>query len=133
MKLFYIIGFLLLFQINSFSQSINTDPFNNRIVLKYYSIPELTAIKNDYYERYKKIKYYYIHSFIIDTTSLASCPNFNPQLFDVSEYESYRNPERRIEVTLPCGVKVTLKTNRELYELILYDGVLPSTGNEYER
>lgn len=122
--------FLLLFIINvsliANAQLVNTNPFENRILQKYYTKAELTHMNIHFHEKFKKLKYYYIHSFIIDPTTAAACPSFDPDLFDISDYESYRIPSRRTDITLPCGVIITLLSQREIDLLIYYDGILPA-------
>jgi len=127
MKKLLLLGlFSIILQTTLLSQSINTDPYNNRVIQKYYTKNDLTATQDVDYAKFKWIKYYYIHSFIIDETTLAACPTFDPQLFDVNDYNHLRVNERRITFTTPCGVTITLLSGRELELLIHYDGVLPA-------
>jgi len=124
-KLLFFILFLFLSS-SLFSQEINTDPFENRIIQKYYSIAELTSTKDNYYEKFKQIKYYYIHSFILDENSFSNCPYFNPQLFDINDYNHLRCKDRRREVVTSCNVRLILLSQNELDKLVQYDGVLPA-------
>jgi hypothetical protein len=118
---------LLFFITNTvFSQDINTDPYNNRIIQKYYTKAELTATQANHFDKFKQIKYYYIHSFILDENSFVNCPNFNPQLFDINDYNHLRSRDRRREVVTSCNVRLILLSQIELDKLVQYDGVLPA-------
>ena len=118
-KLFF--SFVLLFLCSSlFSQAINTDTFNNRIIQKYYNKSELTLIKANHYDKFKQIKYYYIHSFKLDENSFSNCSNFNPELFDINEYNHLRSKDRQIEIVTNYKVRVKLLSQHELDLLVQY-------------
>lgn len=106
------------------AQNINPDPYNNRIVLKYYKPAELRAAETLDFEKFKWIKYYYIHSYILKNPVNNSCDNYTPELVDVSEFESYRLPNRRVTVRSEnCGFFITLLSQRELDIMIRNDEV----------
>jgi hypothetical protein len=126
MKKFYLILFLMGLLHSVVAQNINPDPYNNRIVLKYYKPAELRAAETQDYEKFKWIKYYYIHSFILDSPATLSCDNYSAALVDIKDYESYRLPNRRVTVrNEECGYYITLLSQRELDIMIHNDSEKP--------
>lgn len=113
------------------SQDINTDPFQNRVIQSYYTKADLTAAQTQDFNKFKWIKYYYIHSFILEAPFTSSCAVMTQEMVDVSVYERYRLPDRRVTLTdHDCGFTITLLSRRELDLLIHYDGVLPDPDIE---
>src|SRR5688572_33193694 len=115
MKIYLLIVCFLFLSTHIFSQEIKTDPYENRVIQKRYTKADLSVAESQDYEKFKWIKYYYIHSFVIDKTETDGCPLFIPELFDVTDYESFRLSDRRVTVTEPIyGIKITLLSQREL-------------------
>lgn len=119
--------FLMLVQTHLFSQNANV--FENRIVLKHYTVQDLQQIQANDTLKFLYIKYFYIHSFTLQPVSCNDCPPYMPDLVDVSEYDYLRHDNYRVSYTDSTrGFKITLLSRKELEQLIKFGTI--TGGND---
>ncbi|MFZ5551466.1 MAG: hypothetical protein ACOZCO_00010 [Bacteroidota bacterium] len=131
MKQIFTAFLFIVFATSGFSQG-NTDPYQNRLILKKYKVADLQTMQSGYYEKFKQVKYYYIYSFFITDLSCESCPDYVAELIDVDDYNHLRQPNTRVTITdNTYGFSITLLSQRELDILIMNDGPIPpaNTGD----
>lgn len=131
MKQILFILFLSVFSVQANAQG-NTDPYKNRLILKKYNSTELQYMQNNSYEKFKKVKYYYIYSFFITDLDCETCPAYFAELIDIDDYNYLRQPNSRVTITdNTYGFSITLLSQRELDMLIINDGAIPpvNTGD----
>lgn len=108
--------------ISSAQTSTDKNPYTSRVIAKYYSKEELQFIETNHPEKFKKIKYYYLHSFIVSDMNCTTCPDYNPELIDIREYNHLRKPYERVTITNEeFGYRVTLLSEQEVEQLIKKD------------
>lgn len=128
MRLFFvIIG--IIFSTVLFAQNPNV--FDNRVIMKYHTKQDLLQMQQTDTLKFLYVKYYYIHSFILQPISCTNCPPYNPDLVDVSEYDHLRQEHTRVTFTDTLkGYKITLFSKNELMELIKYGAILSSDAEQ---
>src|SRR5688572_4314209 len=109
LSLILLFSCFLLFTNTEISAQGNTDPFQNRIIAKYYSHEELDYMKANLPDKFNYVRCYYIHSFSL--TSIP-CTGPTPQEFflvDVKEFDSYRKENETVSIDVPeRGFRITL-------------------------
>ena len=130
-KFLLFISFTSLSILPSFSLKAqgSTDPYQNRVIAKYYSTKDLDYLKINAPEKFKKIKYLFIYSFSVQPFPCANCPAFDLSLVDIKEFEKLRLPNESITITDSTrGFKITLVSDRQLYLMIKNDSENPQVG-----
>lgn len=107
------------------NQILVTDKGNalqNKVLLKHYSSGELQQIKQYNPQKYNTIVYYYTKSFKVEKITCSDCKEFDPELFDVSEYERFRKKDVEFtRVFYKYGFTLTLLPIAELeYKLPIH-------------
>lgn len=93
----------------------NTNPYQNRLIAKYYTPAELDYLKANLPAHFDKLKFYFIYSFQVTAIPCSSCPAIELSLVDVSEFESQRLPNQVVTVTDTVrGFTITLISQRQL-------------------
>jgi len=101
------------------------NPYSSRVIAKYYSNQELHYLENNKPEKFKKIKYYYLHSFIVTDLNCATCKKMNYDLIDVLDYNRYRSDNERVTIdNAEYGFSITLLSRREVDRMIKFDTVV---------
>jgi hypothetical protein len=119
MNKFYILIFLLISTSTTSRSQSNSDPYANRVIAKHYTNAELLNMETNFPQRFKYVKYYYIHSFYITPYSCGTCQSYVPELVDVSAYESYRQQSSRVTINNTInGFNITLFSKDELSTMI---------------
>lgn len=96
----------------------NTDPYQNRVIMKYYSHEELQTIESTMPGKFQQIKNYFIYSFTVTPIPCSSCAEADLSLIDIREYEAHRHEIRPITITDEVhGFKITLMSKAELGRL----------------
>lgn len=105
------------------SISESKHPYSNPVLLTHYSEAELGQLYLQDSLKYKTIVYYYTQSFIVEPVTCSECRPFDPQKFDVSEYERFRLQSARFTRSFyKYGFKLTLLSVDELeYKLPLHN------------
>src|SRR5690606_33552802 len=105
--------------VSATSKAQETNPFQNRVINKYYSTEKLTQLQQNSYAEFKRVKYYFIHSFTLTNLNCATCPAFLPQIFDVSKYEHLRLQNTTVEfVDSTKNAKIVLISKNQLAQMI---------------
>lgn len=115
-------------------KSQETDPFKNRVINKYYSTEKLTQLQQNSYEEFKRVKYYFIHSFLITNLNCSTCPKYLPTIFDVSNYEHLRLQSTSVEfIDSTKNAKIVLLSKNKLHELITTETIpkITSDNNKF--
>lgn len=74
-----------------------TDPFRNQVILKHYTVDQLTQLQNTDSIKFNTIVYYYTKSFLLIPIECFDCVKPDISKFDVSKYEKYRQQSTRYE------------------------------------
>lgn len=120
----------VLFTTSTSSKAQETNPFHNRVINKYYSTEKLTQLQQNSYEEFKRVKYYFIHSFLLSNLNCATCPSFLPQIFDVSKYEHLRLQNTAVEfVDSTKNAKVVLLSKNQLMQMIANETIPKVTAD----
>lgn len=91
------------------NQHLRFNPFDNAIILKHYTVQELKNYQINDSLKFKMIAYYYTQSFSVEKMTCDECPDFNPETFDVSDYEYLRDKEKVVSRGFyKYGFKLTL-------------------------
>ena len=110
----------------------NTNPYQNRLIAKYYTTSELEYIQANMPQKFNEIKMYYIHSFSVVQAPCNGCPAIDLSLVDVKEFESQRLPNQRVTITdSERGFTITLISKKEL-ETLFYRGIVVERPKQIE-
>ncbi|MDF2436517.1 MAG: hypothetical protein K0Q95_893 [Bacteroidota bacterium] len=92
--------------------SVVNNTFTNPIILSHYSLAELQALSA---KKIASINYYYTESFILDSIACNECRPFEPEKFDVSQFEQFRQQSTRyIRDYTKYGYRLTLLSRDEM-------------------
>lgn len=96
-------------------KAINSDPFSNPVIQKYYSSDMLHSIQSQDSLMFETIVYYFTQSFIVEPGTCYDCIPQDLSQFDVSLYENLRlKNERYTRDFEKQGFKLTLLSYSEL-------------------
>ena len=116
--------FLLFYLIRLYasSQTLNTDPFQNPVILQHYSVQDLQSLQQTDSIKYNTIVYYYTQSFIFTNDTACNCVPLDINAFDISQYEYLRKKNKRFTRYFEkYGFKVIFLTIDELlYKLPIH-------------
>ncbi len=97
----------------------NTNPYQNRLIAKYYTPAELDYLQTNLPQKFNQVKFFYIYSFYVTALPCTGCPAANLSLVDVRDYESYRLPDQLVTINEPSkGYSITLISKRDLEQMI---------------
>lgn len=99
MRTIFIVLFLVVCTIGFAQQSVEklTDPFRNQVILKHYTVDQLTQLQNTDSIKFNTIVYYYTKTFILIPLECFDCIKPDASKFDVSKFEKYRQQSARYE------------------------------------
>lgn len=104
------------------NQHLRFSAFDNPVILKHYTVQELKNYQINDSLKFNTIVYYYSQSFSVEKMTCNECPDFNPETFDVSDYEYLRDKEKTINRGFyKYGFKLTLiPINKLKYKLPIH-------------
>jgi hypothetical protein len=118
--------------------SFSQDATQSRVIHKYYTYQTLKDYESNFPKRLQDLWTYFHLSYLLEVIDPNPSEHFLPELFDIKEYEHFRQESERVEIVdTNKGFKLILLSQRELIEL--YDGSkgsitenLPSSYPQFE-